>query len=402
MAIVIGEVRLSFIWTQMLPALLSASPPEGTPLPVLSQKGRYSELFDDARAVEAESVTLGEPWPEPDGGPPYSCPWPVRGGRVRQPVWFWHNYLDKPEYENVAADRAWRLLVPLRVARALRLAADGLHGRGHLEAFCYPQGIALMATFSLLEPGGLDQTMESARRARSVLRYEPSPPEGGPGEPVALARLAAWARERLEQVLVGGGDPEAGGFREPFSVATVIRGSGEPNELEPTPDGPVHRALEGLCTFSSSWASDPLHALTVWQPEIKGGPGAGALHRSRRGRAVWVPAKIAAQEKVFSMGRYHRNLALATMQVESLLGLIDWAADRLRHGDLTVDAEDLARNAGFALARLNGKAGQRMEGIYRTCSVPAQISDSGLVDAVNFIRKRLGGADRQPLHVWYG
>ena len=402
MAVVIGELRLSFVWTQTLPALLARDPVGRGHVPSLGRKEGYVAALQRARFVDGTAVPLGAEWPGAEGDEPYSAPWPLANGRPAPHTWFWHNYLNKPDYENVAADRAWKLLVPLRVARALHLPADGVQGRSHLEAFGYPHGIALVATVSLADPGSLDATMLSAIHVRREARFGPSPPGGGPGQPVALARLAEWARGALEQALVGGNDEEAGGFGEPFSVATVIRGSGEPGELDVRPGEAVHRVLEGLTTFSPGYRTDPLHDLTVWQPEVKGGTQAGTLYRARRGRVVWVPGKIAAQGHVFSMGRYHRNLTLASMQTDSLLGLTSWAAGQLQQRDLTVDAEDLARNAASVLGRMNGQAGRRADAIYRTCSIPAQIADSGLVHQVNEVRRRLGESERDPLHSWYG
>jgi hypothetical protein len=118
---------------------------------------------------------------------------------------------------------------------------------------------------------------------------------------------------------------------KPFTVATFVRGDlggKPPPEVEDA--GPVHRALEALCSWNPYWTTAALHPLAERRLPTKSAPATHVLYGLTSGRAVWFPegflplarqATLGAKKKI-SLGCYEHNLTLASFQTESLARLM--------------------------------------------------------------------------------
>ena len=168
----------------------------------------------------------------------------------------------------------------------------------------------------------------------------------------------------------------------------MVNGEVLPEELTVEPDSPVHRALEGLCTGSADWRDTPAPALEEQRLETKRGPRAHLLLACGNGRVVWFPKAFEpVQARQTRLGCYHRNLTLLSLQVESLLGLV-----QLGHHDLATrravrsgPLQDIVVLAAQELGRLYGRTAKT----YRSASAPAQIDAAGRTAVVDAVRRDL-------------
>jgi hypothetical protein len=255
-----------------------------------------------------------------------------------------------------------------------------------LEGFFYPHGASLVITLTCDVPRALDAAVAEAQRATRSPLYRVT------GQTCTLKELAGQARAALYRLALG---PEtaARSLRdsEPFSVATVVRGSGVDPEAAPVEGAEIHRALDALATWNRYWRKAPVPSLAKRCLEIKNSPAGHVLYGSRRGRVVWFPALFTEPAGgLRSLACYHRNLVLATMQVESLTGLAVESKEQLEEGGWVSPLHrECARHGVDLLGRLYGGVGT-----YRSCSPRAQLEQNELVGDVNWLRDRF---DRAPL-----
>lgn len=376
MTIEIFETRKSWIWFDAYGEPAAADGFAGR----MSRQSGYAGLLAEAAA----------------GTGPLSLPWPTGSGAFNN---FWRRYLEGTPGE-VGATSAWRHLMPLRVAVATDGAPDGATDgdmprvaatalpcdRLTLEAFLHPHGMGLVATVYLRQPLGLAQTTTRVRECFETVAFTLM--AGGRSDgPYKLSLLAEPLLDRLRAW--AGGPARAEHRSGPFSIATLVNGATGDGEQEVAEDSPVHRALEGLCTGDRLWAQTPARPLEGSTLETQRGPEQHLLLASEHGRAVWFPWSFTrSASRRSSLGCYHRNLVLLSLQVEGLLGLVELAAD-----DLTVQGrvrsgrmEDLTRLAAQHLGRLYGGA----DSTYRSASAPAQIDAGGRKAKVDDVRRLLG------------
>jgi hypothetical protein len=106
------------------------------------------------------------------------------------------------------------------------------------------------------------------------------------------------------------------------------------------------------------------------------------VYGTNRGRAVWFPDLLADSVRP-TLACYHRNLALASMQVESLCGFAHGIASQVNENNaLNFAEEECARNAAGLLGRLYGGKSS----IYRSWSVRAQIDQNNFVSDIDTVR----------------
>ena len=360
----IHNLRLSFIWVE-------------TVLNRLERRSSYKERFDQVLRSGMGLKGLHLPWSEL--------------GRH----FFWSYYLEHGAPGNISGNRAWKELVPFREKVPAAVEVCWLQGRLVLEAFYYPHGFALVVTAVCCTDLTLEEAVEKAfevRRTgrfqvkwvRPTGRFQVEWDEGEAPEFLSLDAFADKGLTALRKVALGPGAAPGARRFTPFTVVTVVRGTGV-NPVAPTPNGgEVHRALEAMTTWRPTWRYDVLPNLAEVSLKIRPAPPSHVLYGHTRGRAVWFPGLfIQKDRRLHSLACYHRNLVFTSLQVESLSGLISETAKQIRDGTpLSAAHRECARRAVGILGRLYGGA----PSTYRTWSPRAHIEQNDLVMAVNEVR----------------
>ncbi len=369
MAIMVRRLRVSLLWARSYAD------------PAASALGSWPRLQTALGAARA-------------GGGLWALPW-VGGA----PQHFWERYLEVRSLdaaEQVDSKCAWRHLMPLRVAALARVerGQDGV--RVAAEGLAYPHGAAAIVTLYLPGPLPLADAVDAARRARQTRRTVCWLRDSTRLTCTAL-ELGARLLDRVAAVARGaflGGPP-----RPPFSVATVVDVEQAPIDKAVPSGHAVHRALHGLCTWRRFWSKEapaPLGPDTKLEPmRGESSTPADLLYAQRSARAVWFPGCASehrdVDRRLHTLGCYHRNLALASLQTASLLSLAHWAYAFVHAGNATIPqaSQGMVCLAARILGRLYGG-----RGCYATRSVRQQIEPSrAVVDAVREAT-RSGG----PLH----
>jgi hypothetical protein len=181
----------------------------------------------------------------------------------------------------------------------------------------------------------------------------------------------------------------------PISIATPIDGSGVNLAKPNSPDGEVHRALEGLCVLNKYWKDKPLHdwkVATAQRFKEKDYVAANhAVYALKRNYAIWFPGNfaenVAEDERLLPKnGCYHRNLAFASAQIESLLNLMEEIAHWHQQAKTTLssDTNEIVEHAIDILGRHYGGVKEA----YMSWSVQQQIESKRAV--VDEVRKASG------------
>jgi hypothetical protein len=365
----VHDMRLSFIWTETVLNLVGDRIPDDAPCSFLGRFSGYEPRFEGASGHgEADGLQL--PWPGPVG------------------QLFWTYYLEGHRPGDVSGTQAWKALVPFRHKAPLTVEAPWLPRRLLLEAFYYPHGLAFIVTASCSVRLALDEAIDMAFKVRRGEQFE-AQWEGEAPKRFSLDGLAGWAAAKLRAAAFGSQvRPEASSVT-PFTVVTVVRASGVDPDV-PTPgNGEVHRALEALTGWRLTWRHDRIPDLADASLRIvRTAPASHVLYAGKRGRAVWFPGLFTlSRSSVRSLACYHRNLVLASAQVESLGGLVAESGDWLRRGnELPPTQSECARHASGILGRLFGGK----PGTYRSYSTRTQIEQNDLMEIVNEVRDHFG------------
>ncbi|HAJ61838.1 MAG TPA: hypothetical protein DCP31_23500 [Cyanobacteria bacterium UBA8543] len=314
---------------------------------------------------------------------------------------FWEFYLEKVNnLSSVDGKQAWRHLVPFRMFKLIKTSSPVPPlTRLTAEGYLYPHGVAVVIRTTLTGNFLLKEIVDAAILLFNAGETQNCPVQWSIGQPIqqslTLRGLAAQALERLTAIVLGNAQVEAIQRGDPFTIATVIRGTGVDlgkglMELESELQQEIHRALEGLCTWDTDWQhSSPtsLDKAALQFMRWKHRPGY-ILYGLGRNRVVWFPGYFAeSRRELHKLSCYHANLTIAALQTNSLLELVRLAQQlRSRNGQLSASMNDLAKNATLLLGRMYGKT----DTIYRSWSVHEQIKKSGLINEINDLRKYLG------------
>jgi hypothetical protein len=187
----------------------------------------------------------------------------------------------------------------------------------------------------------------------------------------------------------------------PFTVVTIYSGSGVNLLQPPAANSDIQRALHAITGWSRVGQGVNLEISDAVNVGLrKYACSADMLYGQRRGRAVWYPTRFVVPDEdnnLAKLGCYHRNLALLSMQTESMCGLAVALMDRRNAGGrFTPYQRELARHAGGAVGRLyGGKPGLKT---YRSRSPRQQIDDNQWVTAVDLMRQQISDSYMVPLH----
>ncbi len=341
----VNDLRLSIIWNETIPDLLAGEVANDR-LSFLRQSYTYEPQF--AALQQGQQAAQQNDW---------ELPWHHPGKHH-----YWNNYLERGAGKtllSVTPAQAWHALVPLR--KKLYISAAWLtNGRLVLEAFFYPHGLALVLTAMCRGDFTLNQTVELAfriRRARDLtIQWSQNEQETVSADALASVIFARLRRDYL------GATAAEGISSEPFTVFTVVRATGVDYNTPVENRGAIHRILEALARWSPSWQLNQLPDLTQVSLGMRESPSSHILYSHRRGRVVWYPSAFTPESGVVSsLSCYHRNLVFASMQTESLCGLVTKVADRMRTGfrlptgeQLSVSQRACARNAADMIGVIYG------------------------------------------------
>jgi hypothetical protein len=365
MAIQIYDFRLSLIWVQTYLDLLEPFGAAQAPLAFLGRSYEYEAAFEPLLHDQEATV-----------GPGLTRPWL----NVRHQG-FWRQFFDGQVPPN--ARTCWQNLVPLRGTLPFEASPSWLPGRIHVESFFYPHGTALVVTAVCTATLSLEELVVMARKIKKTGKYTA---EWLPVQSkwVGLKTMADLALDSQRETALGPGAPHGARTVEPFTVLTVVQGEGV--DLEPLPEyGEVHRMLEAVTAWPNRWRTCPLPALA--QVRLQSGlpSEVDVFYGRKRGRAVWFPEQLCPQpDDIHALSCYHRNIVLASMTVESLVGLVKAANEVIDRGmRLSPDEHACARHASRILGQLYGGASST----YGTMSTNVQIADNEYIPPINQLRR---------------
>jgi len=319
----------------------------------------------------------------------WSVPW-----IEKPPVVFWEKYLEKknlinnPSTQNnsvkayvLSFPKATGCLVPLRIRDIGKI---GPARKAHtniqdltvwIEGFAYPHGVACIINLRWRSKDGL-KLKDMVNRLIELRN-----------EPYLLSNKTATFCDRKGESLYEISQKTLNDLSvktkgklydnpndSPYTVVTVIEADNAPLDGKPKADGILHKSLDAFCTFDPRWfranTSDIKKALLKTEGDIKD----DVLYARGLGRAVWLPGYFrqnqppSKRKSIRYLGRYHRNITLATMQTAYLSLFLKWV--NKQHRGLSGDDQRWAKAAAGAVARLYGPC----KNSYMSDSLPKQIS----------------------------
>ena len=370
--------RLAFIFCETNLGLLGNPQPPKVPLGFLGNSSSFAAMFDSAQQKGVIPMNLTPPWDKAG-------------------MHFWEFYLEsKTSLEKTTGSTAWRFLVPFRGRIPIKQVTVSSLGSSELncvvESFYYPHGFVCLVTFTITKTLALADSVALAYDIRKKqLDFEfPS----GAKQKLPLKAFAAQCLDIIRESALGPGTPPGAKPVEPFTIFTVLKGNGQANDLSPLSNqsDEVRRVLEAVTNWPNVWTKSQLPAFDN-QVRIALRSAAvpdDTLYARKRGRAVWYPDTFSdiTMQRV-SLGCYHRNLVLASMQTESLCGLATATVQQIKTvgwPSLPVMHRDCAQLAAGILGRLYGGD----KATYRSLSPRYQIDQNGYVNDINQIRTIAG------------
>ncbi|MDQ3697062.1 MAG: hypothetical protein M3373_03415 [Gemmatimonadota bacterium] len=366
----VHAMRITLTWMESDFALLQEEA-SSAPFAFLGRDYYYEARFEELRQQGKGEQGLLLPWDRPEGQR------------------FWTFYLDGTTPGSVKANTAWRALVPVRVKPPLIVRADWLLGKADVEGFFYPHATASVITFTIRAPKGAPLTLEKSIELAQDIRgnRKLTLVAEDTAEELVVDAVKDRVRDYLRRMRLGVGAAPGKVTTTPFSVVTFLSLENAAPTKALEAGNPVHRALQALVEWSSTWQVDELQPLAEHGlPRRKAAPSGDVVFAGPRGRVVWLP-KFAGDPppKRPKLACYHRNLVLAAMQVDALGALVTAADERLAQWDnLPAPLRECSRNAAGLLTRLY----LAKTSIYQSASCRRQIDDAHLVDALKRVRAR--------------
>jgi hypothetical protein len=361
----INKLRLAWIWTETFPGLMSGSPAFQSRWGEPGLESPYSSLFEEARK----------------GTGPLSLPW--MQSDPKHIDYFWTYYLETDPHGETAGE-ALRRIVPLRENPCAVKLPDKLE-RALVAAYHYPHGLGLTINVWMDAPRLLEDTVDRAVELAHTALFQLEWP-GEAAQKLTLPQLGSAILDRLRKATYGKDVPQGIRSNRPFTVATVIQGSGVDAEKAVPENKKIHEALEGLCTLDSSWKGAQLHTLKNRAVATRKSKAGHLMYSLTYGRAVWFPDKFLSNVNKSSMGCYHRNLLLLSLQTEGLARLMNLTKQLLETGGaIPPPMTRLILFAAGALGRLYGGD----LGTYTSHSPVVHIEDHDWIPTIDYVRNYL-------------
>lgn len=371
--ITINDLRVTLIWSEISMDLLESASPEQYPLAALGHGFAYKARVKQIQAGQPDPAGLQLPWRAPAGNR------------------FWSYYLGRVP-GSVKPRQAWEYLLPLRGRLALKVNPTWADAklRLALEPYYYSFGFGLAVTLYFKGEPALDDAVKQALKAvRSGMFTLQSATE-----PEVTGRLSTIALACLQQMrLTAFGQDNSGGTVsvQPYSIATIVRGSGVdpqvPLDSHPEVES-IQRALEALSNWQPNWQTVALPAIhskeiSLDKAERRSSPG-DILYAGKNGRAVWYPGRFTLVSPTKALSCYHRNLVLGSLHTAMLARFL--AHVHQVYPNQAYRNRFNLRGCTKAAAEILGKLHNGSPNTYRSGSVQAQISKSDTLPAVNEIR----------------
>ncbi len=304
MTLKIVDVRIGQVGIEASRAALEKAAPG--PFGSIAYALDYKDMFDRARA----------------GNAPFALPWDqLKPYRNR----FWKKYVTDRmlrEEEKRWRDVAWQAMVPFKVPASLPLVRldPANEFRSYSEAYAWPTGVGIVWN-NWIKPA---MDVDSLAALLGTLRRGDLPYAGPDGSAGTLPATALF-----HQMLDGARDQLWGtqqkGFRSnPITIVSIVQAEADPT----APDAAgiaLKRLLDGL---AANWERPaPL-------PDDRRAASGETVYVADGLRLAWMPANFLSQSHSRPGNCLHRNLLIASLQVEMLAGAARMLADQKRHDGL--------------------------------------------------------------------
>ena len=354
----IDQLNVSFIWTRTFFHLFDDAVTEKVPFGFFARRTAYTKKF-----VELFPGTSR-----------LTCPWEKKTAETN---WFWKYYLGNVDPlrtdPSTLSGNCLNNLIPFRESLKLDLtvpwSSDSNPARGiSFEGFFYRHGVALVCTLRLRDCQNIEEAVNRALEAR----YQPVfslRTLTGEVKPYALTALSEQCLDALCQEAINCTD---GYTDQLFSVAAVASGDKEYEGRVVQQGDEIHRALEALASWDSSWKTMTLPELTENVISIKKQQPGDVLYGHENSRVLWSPRlfiPVSEGRKNYALRWYYRNLVMASMHARSLSAfLVNTNKQSAINGRLKGHAK-IARDILLNLQNPVGKS------TYRTRSLNVQIEN---------------------------
>lgn len=369
----IDQLNVSFIWTRTFFQLFDDAVTETVPFGFFAQRTAYTKKF-----VELFPGTSQ-----------LTCPWEKKTAETN---WFWKYYLGnvdplRTDPSSLSCD-CLNNLIPFRKSLKLDVTVpwsnDSNPARGiSFEGFFYRHGVALVCTLRLRNCQNIEEAVDRALEAR----YHPVfslHTQNGEVKPYSMTALSENCLDALCQEAINCVD---GYTDNPFSVAAVASGNKDYEGRVVQQGDEIHKALEALASWDSSWKTMTLPELTGNIISIKKQQPEDVLYGHENSRVLWSPrlfVPVAEGRKNYALRWYYRNLVMASMHARSLSAfLVNTNKQVAINGRLKSHAK-IARDILLKLQNPDGKS------TYRTKSLKVQIeNDRELQTALTQLNPRI-------------
>lgn len=370
----IDRVNVSFLWTRTFDHFFQGPAMPNYPYRFFARISSYKSKYEDLKNLIIDEHGLSLPW------------------RTKRANWFWKYYFNGRQPWDVSGNQAWEHLVPFRKSIPAKVGTPWLK-REHnvsLEGFFYRHGIAVAITVRILDSESLSEMVQGALDSRRGRDYKVTW-ENGEEKEYSLTALANAILDRLCEQALGPNESKGTGFpAEPFSITTIIQAGAGYRDREVLQGDEVHRALETLANWNSSWPNADPPKLVDKRFRIKNELDNHCLYGDQQGRAVWFPKLFTPSpdgRKKYALGWYHRNLVLSSLQTASLGAFLKHTADVHRAGGRINNYQtDWCWNAMNVLRRMySGKK----ENTYGTWSARGHIEQNSFLGAMDYLDRQL-------------
>ncbi len=305
MTLKILDVRIGQVGVEASRASLEKAAPG--PLGGIGYSLAYKKAFAGAQA----------------GGAGHALPWDSQKPYLNK---FWRKYVtDRMLSEDPKQwpDVAWNLLVPFKATAALPLVhlhPDEL--RTYSESYAWPTGVGLIWNSSIrtsTDVDGLVSILADIRNGK--ISYEAADGTTGPALP-----MKTLYHQMLDSVRDQLWDTQQKGQRsDPMTIVSIVQAEADPADPKAVPDA-LQRLLDGI---AREWNDRPV----TLPGDVRAASG-GTVYAAEGLRLAWVPANFLSQSRGRPGNCLHRNLLLASMQVEMLAAAARMLAAHKRNNGL--------------------------------------------------------------------
>jgi hypothetical protein len=291
--------------------------------------------------------------------------WPGRGGYGKL---FWNRYIQN---QPAPVKDLWRLMVPFFYDLDVKIIADWLNGTVASRIYLYPWGIGLVLDVFAYGSLTLDDAANLGFQVERQEHYNAT--LNGVQRQLTMRGLLEFLLTSTRNEVFG--YPVPGQMSEMLSIVTVLDADGA-NATQPVIDGgDLHRMMEGMVGWNPLYKSISLAKLDSGKIQIKAAPPGHVLLGGRRGRFVWFPGHFYSNSgSTKTLNCYHQNLAVASLQTESLCLFAKDVTDQINANTLNANTSAAYRSCAQLTAGVLGRLYGGTIDTYRCGSIRDQIA----------------------------